>query len=100
MVTHYGTRWGQGLEREWQGTYDYLCTVTHPTLAALEFIELDTTGLPHFNEVDEFRERLVRSAIAPYLKALEHFAAFCSWDDEPIKNLYDSIGAVLSGFSS
>ena len=72
----------------------------HPTLAAIEFVGLDETGKPRFNDIEGFRERLVRATINPYLKSLEHFAAFCGWDDQPIADLYDSIGLVPSGFPS
>jgi len=93
VLKHFGSRWGN--EREWQGMYDYLCTVTHPTLAPYEFIDVDKRGNVTFNATEDFLERLVRATIVPYLKALEHYAAYFHWNHEPLDALFDRINLVL-----
>jgi hypothetical protein len=88
-LRHFGGRWGD--PREWEGIYDYLCsTGTHPSLSGFEYF--GPTGI----EIKpDTLNRLLRSAIVPYIKALEYFCSYMGWSDEPIDAYVDRANAVL-----
>ena len=81
MLRHFGERLppdSDDAAHDREGAYDYLLLAHSPDpRAALEFIELDDRGKPRFNDAEDLRERMIRATLATYLKALEHFAAFC-----------------------
>jgi hypothetical protein len=73
-LRHFGGRWGD--PREWEGIYDYLySTGTHPSPDTLN--------------------RLLRSAIVPYIKALEYFCSYMGWSGAQIDAYIDRVNAVL-----
>jgi hypothetical protein len=88
-LRHFGERWGN--PREWEGIYDYLCsTGTHPSLGGFEYF-----GRTGIEIKPDTLNRLLRSAIVPYIKALEYFCSYMDWSNEPIDAFIDRVNAVL-----
>ena len=89
IIRRFGKRWGD--PREWEGIYDYLCsTGTHPSLSGIEYLG------PSGSEIDlGTLNRLIRSAIVPYIKALEYFCSYMGWSEGTVDAYIDRVNAVL-----
>lgn len=99
IVAYFGERWGDG--RQWMGIYDYLCgTATHPSFNITEFLTTDEerikAGLPYqLSITDDFLNRLLRAGLVPFVKSIEHFAAYAGWEHEPIDEYMDKMNEVI-----
>lgn len=88
-LRRFGERWGD--PREWEGIYDYLCsTGTHPSLSGFEYV---TAAGIEINA--DLLNRLLRSAIVPYIKALEYICSYMGWSGTQIDAYIERVNAVL-----
>ncbi len=99
VVQHLGSCM-DGDDREWRGTYDYLCgTATHPSQNAYEFFELDADGRPHLALTDDFVNRLARIGSAVFLHSLSHYVSYLGWRDSPLRAYQERVSTVLENQS-
>jgi hypothetical protein len=93
LFERFGERWGD--PREWVGVYDYLCgTANHPSQNAAEYF--DWTNPETGAQIPpDLLNRLLRAALVPYLKALEHLCAYMGWSTEPLDAYIDRVNVVL-----
>ena len=94
LAMNFGREWGD--ETHWEGAYDYLCaTANHPTLSAAAYFEqTDPKGRgPEISP--ELLDRLVRTALVPYLKALQYYVAYLGLPDDPLNAFIDRVNAAM-----
>ena len=94
VVERFGERFGPSA-RLWSGVYDYFCsTANHPTLSGYEYFDKQAPAAGA-QVAPEYLERLVRSALVPYMRALESYTTYMGWPVEAVWAYVDRVNDVL-----
>jgi len=93
VVEHLGTT--PENKKEWLGIYDHLCaTANHPSLSAFEFFDFED-GRTFESVTPDYVERLLRSAVSPVVRSLEHLARYMGWNRDPLNTYVDLVNSTL-----